>query len=201
MIITIIGFGTAVPGFFKPNSLVESTRQLGEFSIVVTGLTVVMLAGGIDLSVSSIFALAAFAAVSGLFILDLPVWACLLLSLGVGALFGAVNGYLIGFMRLRAFLTTLVTLVIGRAVYDILIVNFAAAVQQSDITSTSGTSSAMARYLAFRSASSPRRSSPSWHTWPSPDRAPAGTSSRSADRDVRPTMRASACARPSSCPT
>lgn len=135
MVITVVGFGTAIPGFFKPSSLVESTRQLGEFSIVVTGLTVVMLAGGIDLSVSSVFALSAFAAVSGLFILDLPVWVCLLASLGVGAVCGALNGYLIGYMRLRAFLTTLVTLVIWRALYDILIVNFAAAVQQSDYSS------------------------------------------------------------------
>jgi ribose transport system permease protein len=135
MVLTVVGFGTAIPGFFKPNSLVESTRQLGEFSIVVTGLTVVMLAGGIDLSVSSVFALAAFTAVSGLFILNLPVWVCLLAALGVGALCGAINGYLIGYMRLRAFLTTLVTLVIGRALYDILIINFAAQVQQSSITS------------------------------------------------------------------
>jgi ribose transport system permease protein len=135
MVLTVVGFGTAIPGFFKPNSLVESTRQLGEFSIVVTGLTVVMLAGGIDLSVSSIFALAAFASVSCLFILDWPVWACLLAALAVGGAFGAVNGYLIGYMRLRAFLTTLVTLVIGRALYDILIINFASQVQQSEITS------------------------------------------------------------------
>ena len=135
MVVTVIGFGTAIPGFFKPNALVESTRQLGEFSIVVTGLTVVMLAGGIDLSVSSIFALATFASVSGLFIFGLPVWACCLLAIATGAAFGAVNGYLIGYMRLRAFLTTLVTLVIGRSLYDILIINFAAQVQQSDITS------------------------------------------------------------------
>ena len=43
MVATVIGFGMAIPGFFKPSSLVESTRQLGEFSIVVTGLTVVFL--------------------------------------------------------------------------------------------------------------------------------------------------------------
>jgi ribose transport system permease protein len=135
MVVTVAGFGTAIPGFFKPNSLVESTRQLGEFSIVVTGLTVVMLAGGIDLSVSSIFALAAFASVSCLFILGWPVWICLLAALAVGGAFGAVNGYLIGYLRLRAFLTTLVTLVIGRSLYDILIIKFAAQVQQSDITS------------------------------------------------------------------
>src|SRR4029079_7081822 len=64
LIATVAVFGTAIPGFFKPSSLIESTRQLGEFSIVVTGLSVVMLAGGIDLSVGSIFALSTFAAVS-----------------------------------------------------------------------------------------------------------------------------------------
>jgi ribose transport system permease protein len=132
---TIVGFGSVIPGFYRPGSLVESTRQLGEFSIVVTGLTVVILAGGIDLSVSSIFALAAFAAVSSVFILDLPVWAGFLAAIATGAAFGAVNGYLIGYLRLRAFLTTLVTLVFGRSLYDILVVNFAAQVQLSDVTS------------------------------------------------------------------
>ena len=37
------------------------------------------------------------------------------------AAFGALNGYLIGYLRLRAFLTTLVTLIIGRALYDALL--------------------------------------------------------------------------------
>src|SRR6187402_2053574 len=92
LIVTVAGFGMAIPGFFKPGSLIESTRQLGEFSIVVTGLTVVMLAGGIDLSVGSIFALAVFASVSTLFILDLPVWVALVAALLTGCAFGAING-------------------------------------------------------------------------------------------------------------
>ncbi len=135
LIVTVVGFGTAIPGFFKPNALVESSRQLGEFSIVVIGLTVVMLAGGIDLSVGSIFALATFSAVSSVFIFDLPVWAGFLAAIATGAAFGAINGYLIGFMQLRAFLTTLVTFIIGRALFDILVVNFAAQIQLSDVTS------------------------------------------------------------------
>ena len=74
LVTTIAVFGTAIPGFFSPYSLLESTRQLGEFTIVVIGLTVVMLAGGIDLSVGSIFALSAFSAVAAFFIFDQPVW-------------------------------------------------------------------------------------------------------------------------------
>ena len=135
LVITVGSFGSLIPGFFKLHSLQESTRQLGEFSLVVIGMTVVMLGGGIDLAVGSIFALSAFAAVSCFFIFELPVWVAFCASLGVGLIFGAINGYLVGYLRLRAFLTTLVTFIIGRAIYDILVVSFAAQVQTSSATS------------------------------------------------------------------
>ncbi|OJU04003.1 MAG: ABC transporter permease [Rhizobium sp. 63-7] len=131
LVVTVVSFGASIPGFFKPYSLQESTRQLGEFSVVVTGLTVVMLGGGIDLSVGSIFALATFAAVSTFFIFEMPVWVALLAALATGIVCGAINGYLVGFLRLRAFLTTLVTFIIGRAIFDILVVNYGADIQTS----------------------------------------------------------------------
>jgi ribose transport system permease protein len=131
LIAVVAGFGSAIPGFFKPLSLQESTRQLGEFSIVVTGLTVVLLGGGIDLSVGSIFALATFAAVGTFFIFEAPVWIALAAAIATGLVCGAINGYLIGFLRLRAFLTTLVTFIIGRTIFDILVVNYGAAIQTS----------------------------------------------------------------------
>ena len=127
LVVTVATFGSAIPGFFKLTSLQDSTRQLGEFSIVVTGLTVVMLGGGIDLSVGSIFALSCFAAVSVFFIFEQPVWLALAASIATGLACGALNGYLVGYLRLRAFLTTLVTFILGRALFDILVVAFAAA--------------------------------------------------------------------------
>jgi ribose transport system permease protein len=57
LIVTVAAFGTAISGFFSPYSLQESTRQLGEFSLVVIGELVVMLGGGLDLAVGAIFAL------------------------------------------------------------------------------------------------------------------------------------------------
>ncbi len=135
LVVTVAAFGSIIPGFFKLYSLQESTRQLGEFSLVVTGLTVVMLGGGIDLSVGSIFAMSAFAAVSTFFILGEPVWLAFAASLATGLIFGAINGYLIGFLRLRAFITTLVTFIIGRAAYDILVVTFGSRVQLSMVSS------------------------------------------------------------------
>ncbi len=135
LVIVVAGFGSAIPGFFNPASLQDSTRQLGEFTLVVIGLTVVMLGGGIDLSVGSIFALGCFAAVACFFLFHLPTGVAFLAALGVGVLFGAANGYLVGYLRLRAFITTLVTFIIGRAIYDILVVSFGARVQLSDAQS------------------------------------------------------------------
>lgn len=131
LVITLSLFGSLIPGFFKPLSLQDSTRQLGEFSLVVIGLTVVMLGGGIDLAVGSIFALGTFAAVYVFFILEQSVWLALLASLATGLLFGAVNGLLVGYLGLRAFLTTLVTFIFGRALFDILVTANAASVQLS----------------------------------------------------------------------
>ena len=39
LVVTLATFGSVIPGFFKLTSLQESTRQLGEFSMVVTGMT------------------------------------------------------------------------------------------------------------------------------------------------------------------
>ncbi|HHJ39655.1 MAG TPA: ABC transporter permease, partial [Methylothermaceae bacterium] len=96
LIATVVGFGTVIPGFFSPYSLQESTRQLGEFSLVVIGMTVVMLGGGIDLSVGAIFALSAFASIATFFIFAMPVWVACLAAIATGVLIGAINGILIG---------------------------------------------------------------------------------------------------------
>ncbi|RLA42676.1 MAG: ABC transporter permease, partial [Gammaproteobacteria bacterium] len=53
LVVTIVTFGNLIPSFFNLYSLQESTRQLGEFSLVVIGMTVVMLGGGIDLAVGA----------------------------------------------------------------------------------------------------------------------------------------------------
>src|ERR1700742_2536340 len=73
MVAVVAYFGSRIHGFFEPSSLSDSTRQLGEFSILVTGMTIVILGGGIDLSVGSIFALTNFAAVGAFFVWNQPV--------------------------------------------------------------------------------------------------------------------------------
>ena len=125
LIITVALFGCLIPDFFSPASLVVSLRQLGEFGFVVLAMMIVMVAGGIDLSVGSNFALGNFTALAVMNILGWPVGAAFLCTLVACCLVGLLNGVLVGLLRLRAFLTTLVTLIIVRAVVDMLLLKYA----------------------------------------------------------------------------
>lgn len=123
--LVVIGLGHFIPDFFSVGGLATLTRQLGEFGLVVIAMVIVMLAGGIDLSVGSTFALANITALALLNVYGVPLGLVFVLTLGVGALVGLINGLLVGYLRLRAFLTTLVTLIIVRAVVDMLLLHLA----------------------------------------------------------------------------
>ena len=102
--------------FRNPSNLFSVMRQSVALGIVSIGQTIIMLAGGIDLSVSSIVTLAAlFGAglIQGRVELILPV---VLLCLGLGALFGVVNGSLWSYLRVEPFIVTLGTFSIGRGI-------------------------------------------------------------------------------------
>ncbi|TCT11696.1 monosaccharide ABC transporter membrane protein (CUT2 family) [Tepidamorphus gemmatus] len=124
-------FGSLIPGFYGPQSLSDLARQWGEFALIVLALTIVMAAGGIDLSVGSTFALGNIVALALIGVAGLPVWAVVVLTMACGAAVGLVNGLLVGYLRLRAFLTTLVTLIIVRAVVDMLLLRYAVAIAAS----------------------------------------------------------------------
>ena len=87
-------------------------------------MALVVIVGGIDLSVGSMFALCDFCALFFLNVMNWPVPAVIVATLVCGALLGAVNGLLIGYLRLRAFITTLITLIIYRSAYDLLLFDY-----------------------------------------------------------------------------
>jgi ribose transport system permease protein len=125
------------PGFYTVSGLIETSRQLSEFALVVVAMGTVLIAGGLDLSLGSVFALTNITALICMNLLAWPVWATILVTLAVGAACGAMNGFLIGYLRIRAFLTTLVTLIIIRSIVDIILLRYAvkisAAFPDSDV--------------------------------------------------------------------
>ena len=98
-------------------------RNLAQFAadgaLVTLALLIVVAVGGIDLSVGSNFAMSAFVALYGFHILGLPVLVLLGLSLGCGALIGAVNGALAGLLGCGALLTTLGMMITVRGLFTL----------------------------------------------------------------------------------
>jgi len=125
----------AIPNFVSTGNLSDISRQIGEFGLIVIGMTVVMLAGGIDLSVGSNFALANLTALALINVARWPVETAIAAAVGVSAAVGLINGLLIGFLRLRAFLTTLVMLTLLRAVVELLLQRYSVQIASSDVES------------------------------------------------------------------
>ena len=130
ILLLIVGFALSrsLEHFLSPASLADTARQAGEIGFIGLGMALVVIVGGIDLSVGSIFALTDFCALYLLDVLNWPIPAVVVTTMIVGGLLGAVNGVLIGYLRLRAFITTLITLIIYRSAYDLLIQRYSNAI-------------------------------------------------------------------------
>jgi len=128
LLLVAFALAQAIPNFLSPAALADTGRQAGEIGFIVLGMALVMIVGGIDLSVGSMFALTNFCALYLMHVLKWSVAPAVVATLLCGAALGAVNGILIGYFRLRAFLTTLITLIIYRALYDLLTADYATAI-------------------------------------------------------------------------
>ncbi len=131
LVCVIVVFGSLIPNFFTGSNLSITSRQLGEFALVCIAMMVVIVVGGIDLSVGSNFALGNFMTLALLNLAGWSVWIAVPAVILICGSVGLLNGILIGYLRLRAFLTTLVTLIIVRAVVDMLLLQYAQAMSMS----------------------------------------------------------------------
>lgn len=123
-LVVILAFAFLIPGYLSLDNVASTGRQFGEFGFVAIAIAVVIISGGIDLSVGSIFAVGNFLALMMFNMFELSAPIAILITLTAGALMGAVNGALIGFVGLGAFLTTLVTMLIFRAILNLLILKY-----------------------------------------------------------------------------
>ncbi len=97
------------------NVLIASSTEL----VVAAGMTVVLVSGGIDLSVGSTIGVAAITAAL-LFDAGWDTPAAIAAAAGVGVAVGLLNGALIAYANLNPLITTLGTMTIGRSVVFIL---------------------------------------------------------------------------------
>lgn len=103
----------AVPGFFSRENL--SDLFLGNFPVLLAamGATLVILAGEIDISVGSLFAVCGVLA-GALALAGIPLPVVVLLSCLAGAAMGSLNGALVAYAGLPSIVVTLATMVVLR---------------------------------------------------------------------------------------
>ena len=102
------------PRFLSPANLQNTARLIGAFGIFSLGLGLVIITGGIDLSVGSAFALLGVLLSMLLTTWHLPWPIAVLIIVGLGALLGAFHGLLITRLHLQPFIVTLCGLLLYR---------------------------------------------------------------------------------------
>lgn len=109
-------FRLFVPTFLHPSNLIDLAQQISVNAILAFGMTLVIVTGGIDLSVGALLALAG---TSATFVLlpsgfGLPTPVAVFAGVAVVALFGLANGLLAARTRIPPFIITLASMLIAR---------------------------------------------------------------------------------------
>lgn len=109
------------PSFLNASNLVNVLDQMAVIAILAIGMTAVIIAGGIDLSVGSLLALTAVIAAvlirdvaGGSLASPLGMALCCLAAIGAGGLVGLANGALATYFHVPAFIVTLGMMLIAR---------------------------------------------------------------------------------------
>ena len=118
LLILILLVGTIValinPLFLSPINLANTANLIGLFGIFAIGQAIVIITGGIDLSVGSVIALLGVVMVDLLAGVEMP-WPLVLLLIPVfGAVIGFIHGLLIVKLKIQPFIVTLCGLLIYR---------------------------------------------------------------------------------------
>lgn len=110
VLLVVVAAAIAIyPNFVAPRNLENLLTQNFAISVVAVGMTLVIIAGGFDLSVGSTYALASvtFAGVASA---SQNVLLAAVAAVAAGALCGAINGFLISYVGINPFIATLGTM-------------------------------------------------------------------------------------------
>lgn len=117
LVIIMVYFTVMKAKFLTLDNMLNMLRQTSINGLLAIGMTFVVLTGGIDLSVGSIVgASGMFAALVARTATGMPWYLAVLVGLGVGLLLGIINGIIISYLKVPAFIATLGMLSIARGV-------------------------------------------------------------------------------------
>ena len=100
--------------FLKAENLTNVLRQVSEIGIISVGMTIVILVGGIDLSVGSILALSAMLTAFSIMDWQTGMWIMLVIAVGSGLAAGYINGLIVTIGKIQPFVATLAMMISAR---------------------------------------------------------------------------------------
>lgn len=108
IMIMMLILGTVLySNFMSLMNITNVLRQVSFTGIIAAGMTFVILTGGIDLSVGSVFA---FASVLSSFLQGMPVPVIAFIIIAAGAAMGTINGAIVAYLNIAPFIVTLATM-------------------------------------------------------------------------------------------
>ena len=118
LLIVVVGCVVAIlnPRFLSPINLGNTANLIGLFGLFAIGEGFVIITGGIDLAIGSMFALLGVIFVDLLVTWQLPWWLAVIIVVLGGVVLGAIHGFLVTRLRLQPFIVTLCGLLIYRGV-------------------------------------------------------------------------------------
>ena len=114
LLILVVVMSLTEPSFASVDNVANITRNFAPFGIMALGMTIVIITGGIDLSVGSVMGLVSI--VAGLFLTWGHSWVvAFAMGFLTGILCGAVNGFFVAYVGMPSFVVTLGMLAIARS--------------------------------------------------------------------------------------
>src|SRR5690606_7915567 len=114
----LLSFST--DAFFTVRNLLNVMDQVTVLGVLAVGMTLVILIGGIDLSVGSVLAWSVMVMGYSAQYWGLPFGLCILIAVATSAVFGTFSGLLITLAGLPPFIATLATMSIARGVASLI---------------------------------------------------------------------------------
>lgn len=113
LVVVVLGFATVNPSFLTLGNLFNILTQASPTIILAAGMTLVLLVGGVDLSVGSVMYVGA--AIAATMLLDgASIWLALPVFLLTGLIFGSVNAFFVSKVGVMPFIVTLAMLFVAR---------------------------------------------------------------------------------------
>lgn len=106
-------------GFLKPQTFFNILNANASLIILSCGMSIVMITGGIDISVGGVTALVSMCCAVYLDYHQGNVFVSMLIALAIGLAFGAIQGYLVAYLDIQPFIVTLAGMFFARGMTTI----------------------------------------------------------------------------------